>query len=252
MRLAVLSDIHGNRLALDAVLDDLSQRGGADAVIDLGDRVSGPLWPVEVMDRLVASAIPGLRGNHDRAVATDPPSEMIASDRYAWAALTEVRRAALGALPATLEPAPGVLACHGRPGQDDAYLLEEVVEGRLVSSSPAAVAARLGDVRGAKLVLCGHSHRAGLLRSPIGVLVVNPGSVGCPAYDDPDPPAHVAEAGTPHARYALLDLHDENPADPVIAFLAVPYDHEAVARRAEANGRPGWAHALRTGTWPKG
>ena len=58
----------------------------------------------------------------------------------------------------------------------------------------------------------------------------------------------MAEAATPHARYAVLYLSEGNPA---VAFLAVPYDHEAAARRAEANKRPGWAHALRTGTWPK-
>ncbi|TIW76192.1 MAG: metallophosphoesterase, partial [Mesorhizobium sp.] len=47
MRIAVLADIHGNLLALDAVLDDLNRRGGADVTVDLGDCVSGPLWPRE-------------------------------------------------------------------------------------------------------------------------------------------------------------------------------------------------------------
>lgn len=54
MRIAVLADIHGNVLALDAVLDDLRRRGGADLIVNLGDCVSGPLWPRETMERLEA------------------------------------------------------------------------------------------------------------------------------------------------------------------------------------------------------
>ncbi|CAH2405148.1 hypothetical protein MES4922_40086 [Mesorhizobium ventifaucium] len=73
MRIAVLADIHGNVLALDAVLDDLRQRGGADLVVNLGDCVSGPLWPRETMERLEALALPTVRGNHDRRVARDTP-----------------------------------------------------------------------------------------------------------------------------------------------------------------------------------
>ncbi|CAH2407389.1 hypothetical protein MES5069_60041 [Mesorhizobium escarrei] len=75
MRIAVLADIHGNVLALDAVLDDLRQRGGADLVVNLGDCVSGPLWPRETMERLEALALPTVRGNHDRRVARDTADE---------------------------------------------------------------------------------------------------------------------------------------------------------------------------------
>ena len=84
MRIAVLADIHGNLLALDAVLDDLKHRGGADITVNLGDCVSGPLWPRETMERLQALDLPTVRGNHDRRVAQDPADEtMWPSDRYA-------------------------------------------------------------------------------------------------------------------------------------------------------------------------
>ena len=112
MRLAVLADIHRNFLALNAVFADLARRGAADALVDLGDRVSGPLWPAETMDCLEALVLPAVRGNHDRAVAMQVPADMIASDVHAWGALTPARRAALGALPTTLMPAQGVLACQ--------------------------------------------------------------------------------------------------------------------------------------------
>ncbi|TIT30318.1 MAG: metallophosphoesterase family protein, partial [Mesorhizobium sp.] len=75
MRIAVLADIHGNLLALDAVLDDLKHRGGADITVNLGDCVSGPLWPRETMERLQALKLPTVRGNHDRRVAQDPADE---------------------------------------------------------------------------------------------------------------------------------------------------------------------------------
>ncbi len=107
MRIAVLADIHGNRLALDAVLDDLERRGGAEVLVDLGDCVSGPLWPAQTMERLAALGAVTVRGNHDRAVAGERPDAMIASDRFAYDALTEGQRAWLGALPMTASPAPG-------------------------------------------------------------------------------------------------------------------------------------------------
>ena len=58
MRIAVLADIHGNVLALDAVLEDLKQRGGADLTVNLGDSVSGPLWPRETFERLEMLNLP--------------------------------------------------------------------------------------------------------------------------------------------------------------------------------------------------
>ncbi len=81
---------------------------------------------------------------------------------------------------------------------------------------------------------------------PDGPVIFNPGSVGCPAYEDPSEPAHVSEQGSPHARYGIVELGADGAADRFEA-IAVSYDHEAAARRAEESGRPEWAHALRTG-----
>ena len=129
MRIAVLADIHGNVLALDAVLADLERRGGADLTINLGDCVSGPLWPRETFERLEALDLPTVRGNHDRRVAIDPADEtMWASDRYAQERLTPAQREALFALPFMLEIIPGVVAFHARPDHDEKYLLDAIVE----------------------------------------------------------------------------------------------------------------------------
>ncbi len=247
MRIAVLADIHGNLVALEAVLADLERRE-VDLVVDLGDCVSGPLWPAETLRRLTELRPLTVRGNHDRQLASLAPERLGASDRFAHERLSEEERDRLGALRTTWMVAPGILACHGIPGSDEQYLIEEIEGGRLVRARPEAIAARLGVVE-AEIVLCGHSHRPDMVRLPNGILVVNPGSVGCPAYDDPSEPAHISEAGTPHARYAVIDT---TPASGItVAHYAVAYAHEHAARRAEANGRLEWAHALRTGSMPK-
>lgn len=243
MRLGVIADIHGNVAALEAVLADLARRG-VDATVNLGDLVSGPLWPRETLDLLRRSGIPALRGNHDRWVAEGGEG---ASDRFARAALEEADAAWLGALPVRLAPAPGVVAFRACPADDNAYLLEEVRDGRLVPAPAALAAARLGAVE-AGLVLCAHSHLAALRALPDGRPVLNPGSVGCPAYADPTPPAHVSEAGSPVARYAVAEIADGRLLS--AELIALPYDHEAAASRAEANDRPDWAHALRHGAMP--
>ena len=244
MRIAVLADIHGNVLALEAVLRDLKQRGGADLTINLGDSVSGPLWPRETFARLEALALPTVRGNHDRRVAADPADdEMWPSDRYAQERLTVAQREALFAQPLTLEIAPGVIAFHARP--------DAVVEGHLVRAPIATIQRRLGKLDPIyRIVLCGHSHRSELIRLPGGPVIFNPGSIGCPAYDDSTPPAHVSEQGSPHARYGIVTLGEAGNPDR-FETIAVDYDHEAAARQAEQAGRPEWAHALRTGFMPR-
>lgn len=251
MRIAVLADIHGNVLALDAVLADLARRGGADLTVNLGDCVSGPLWPRETFERLEALDLPTVRGNHDRRVAVDPADDMMwASDRYAQERLTSAQREALLALPFTLEIVPGVVAFHARPDHDEKYLLDAIVDGQLVRAPLAAIQRRLQALDPAcRVVLCGHSHRAELLRIPGGPILFNPGSVGAPAYEDDTPPAHVSEQGSPHARYGILTLDGDGPDR--FETIAVDYDHEAAARQAAQAGRPEWAHALRTGFMPK-
>lgn len=252
MRIAVIADIHGNILALDAVLDDLKRRGGADLVVNLGDCVSGPLWPAETMQRLEALEAPTVRGNHDRRVPLDPLDAMGPSDRFAYGRLSEKQRGWLEALPLTAEIVPSVLAFHARPDHDERYLTEVVDAGRLVRAPLVAIEKRLAALDAKhRLLLFGHSHRPEVLRLADGRILFNPGSVGCPAYFDDAAPAHVSEQGSPHARYGLVEL-DASNAPVRIESFAVAYDHETAARRAEESGRPLWAHGQRTGFMPEG
>lgn len=245
MRIAVIADIHGNLPALEAVLADLAGRGGADLLVNLGDCASGPLWPRETMDRLATLDAVTVRGNHDRQVATLAPDRMNASDRFTVGAISPGQRSWLGALPPQATIADGIVAMHASPTSDTLYLLERIEHGELVRDRHDAIAARLSAAGAARLVLTGHSHRPDMVTIDGGVTIVNPGSVGCPAYDDDDPP-HVSESGSPHARYAIV-TPDAGGGVPSVILVAVSYDHEGAARRAEASGRPEWAVALRTG-----
>ncbi|MFI0845341.1 metallophosphoesterase family protein [Mesorhizobium sp. IMUNJ 23232] len=245
MRIAVIADIHGNVLALEAVLADLARRGGADLTVNLGDCVSGPLWPRETVERLMSLDWPTVRGNHDRRVAQDTLDEMWESDRFAHERLSPAQRDWLVNLPMQVSPAPSILAFHARPDHDEKYLTENIVDGGLVRAPVATIARRLtGLDRAVRLVLAGHSHRPELVELPGGPIVFNPGSVGCPAYFDPDTPAHRSEQGSPHARYGIVDIDGD---DFGFQAFAIRYDHEAAARQAAEAGRAEWAEGLRTG-----
>ena len=247
-RLAVLSDIHGNLPALEAVIADAKAQG-ADDFLNLGDILSGPLWPKETAALLMMLGWQTIAGNHERQLLTQPIERMGASDRHAAALLGDAERQWLRSLPNVMRPQHLLLCVHGTPTSDLDYLLETVTDDYGVNGSKgvrAATAAearpRLGELP-AQLIVCGHSHMPRELIVD-AYTVANPGSVGLPAFDWDRPHLHDMETGTPHARYLLVQRELFLWK---LVFRAVSYDHESAAREAEANGRPDWADALRTG-----
>jgi diadenosine tetraphosphatase ApaH/serine/threonine PP2A family protein phosphatase len=132
-----------------------------------------------------------------------------------------------------------VFLCHGTPQSDHVYFLEEVENGGTRAATASEVRERLGG-RAERLILCGHSHIGRVVELGDGRSVANVGSVGLQAYESDWPQPHVVENGSPHARYGILDSVD-------LTIVEVAYDHERAAVRAESNGRPDWAVALRTG-----
>jgi predicted phosphodiesterase len=246
MRIAAVSDVHGNLPALEAVLEDI-QRAGVDLTVNLGDLLSGPLWAADTADRLIALDLPTIAGNHERQLLTLPTERMGASDACAAAQLDERRRAWLAWLPLELRLADDVACCHGTPGSDLVYFLETTTPEGMRAAAPAEALARAGDLlRGVPhgLILCGHTHVPRVMRLSDGRLVVNPGSVGLQAYSGDEPHPHRVENGSPHARYAIVE---RAAAGWQVELRSVPYDHESAARRADEQQRPDWAQALRTG-----
>jgi predicted phosphodiesterase len=146
-----------------------------------------------------------------------------------------------------------VLLVHGTPASDLEYFLDTVTAAGSRAATMEEATARAGPSAragpaGASLILCGHTHVPRSVRLPDGRLVVNPGSVGLQAYADERPFYHVMATGTPHARYAVVSFEAGRW---VSKQIAVPYDWDAAAAIAIANGRPGWVHPLKQGTWPE-
>lgn len=238
MRLAIIADVHGNLVALETVLADIRRRG-ADLTVNLGDCVTSPLWPRETFERLEQLSHPTVRGNHDRWLDQLPRQEMTPTVAFTHDCLTPHQRSALGQLPASLEFEGEVLALHGTQSSDSEYLLEDLVDGRLALATASTLEDRLTGTS-ASLILCGHSHHQHATYASGRRLVVNPGSVGCPRYaDNPDPA--IAEAGSPHARYAIATRHAGRWS---VDLIALDYDWTQVTRRAISNGRENWATAF--------
>lgn len=240
--IALVADIHGNRWALEAVLEDI-ERLGAAQIVDLGDSLLGPLDPAGTADLLMARAIPSLRGNCDRIIldeagATDSPTKRLA-DRV----LIANQRAWLAALPATRVLDGGILLCHGTPQADDRFLLERASIDGPTLRPPTEIADDLNDVR-QEVIGCAHSHIPRLVALPSGQVILNPGSIGVPAYFEELPWPHKMETGSPHARYATLS---DGPHGWHVSFHAVPYDWERAARSAAEVMGPAYADWIRTG-----
>jgi predicted phosphodiesterase len=243
MRLAIISDIHGNLPALEAVLADVKNRG-VDATVNLGDCVTSPLWPRETFDVLQSLALPTVRGNHDRWIEELSDADLSAAERFARNALNAEQRQALHRLPPRINLDEGILACHGTPDDDSTCLLEELLDdGRFVPARRDVLEARIENRADARVVLCGHSHRQAVVCGPRGCLILNPGSVGCPVFAD-IPVAVNLEYRSPHARYAILTKSNGSWR---VELLALEYDWASASARALANGRPEWASALLTG-----
>ena len=249
MRYALISDIHGNEPALDAVLADIASRTDVGATYHLGDLVGYAPWPDEVVTRLRREAIPGVAGNYDSTVATgykhcgcryeDPRQEELSHLSYAWTrehTSSETRRRLLG-LPFRIDlrplgghlAGPTVILIHGNQALNTVYVTEDRSDEFLRKMGQGA-GARAGDV------LCfGHTHIA-WHRVVEGIHFVNTGSVGRP------------KDGDWRAGYALLTVDAGSVA---VEFVRVAYDVEAAARAILASELPDeFAEYLRTGGKP--
>jgi putative phosphoesterase len=231
VRIAVLSDIHGNIEALEAALDDA---GKVDAHWVLGDLVAHGPRPVECVRRV--AALPGLvavRGNTDRYVLTNPPQTvMVASFDWTRSVLAEAGLLDwLARLPLeqrlTAPDGSIVLLVHASPGRDDGPGLDpHTPDNDLVSSGFTSGAA--------DLVLVGHTHHPDLRRLD-GALVINPGPVSLPRASDAA------------ARYAVLTWNGDWSVD----HCVVPYDRDAVLADLAVVSHPSanWLHEKLTTPW---
>jgi predicted phosphodiesterase len=243
MRFAAISDIHGNHLALEAVLEDIARQGVTD-IVNLGDCFSGPLDPARTAEILVPLGLPTIAGNHDRALVEVRDGKVDPFDRSAFESLRPEDFAWLRTLPATLVHGDKVLLTHGSPHGDlDMWIDGFEANGHVALRDYASIAVRAEGVP-QSLILCGHTHEPRSIQLRDGRQIVNPGSVGDPGYAIGGSVRRTWQVGSPHARYAIIA---ETTAGWDVTFRNVPYDHEAMARLAAENGDPDWASALASG-----
>ena len=243
MRIAIVSDIHGNLPALEAVIADIKDRK-PDMVINLGDCVSGPLWPREVCDLLISLNWLTIQGNCDRAVGEKSRNAMSTSDGFAYDQLDNHHRQWLANLQKPQFITKNIFACHGTPIDDEDYLTDKILGDALVAKTPDELTAMLNGVD-APIVLCGHSHVPRIIKSSGATTVLNPGSVGLPAYESEwEGKTYYAESGSPHARYAMLT---EVNAKFSVDLIAIDYDYTSSAQKADSEKFRDYARALSQG-----
>ncbi|MDJ1016920.1 MAG: metallophosphoesterase family protein [Paracoccaceae bacterium] len=243
MKIAVISDIHSNIDALDAVLSDIA-RQDVDQVVNLGDCLSGPFDAAATAGRLMALDMPTVSGNHDRALWDGPKEDMGLWESWVIDDLSPVHLDWLKSLPDTLSLGE-VFLCHATPDSDQENWLDyRGPQDRLIARDRAEVEARDGLAK-APVLLCGHTHSPRIVRLSGNRLVVNPGAVGCPAYlDTRMEPPFIHETGAPDARYAIVERRG---ADWQASLYAVPYDASRMAALARSKDSESWAQAIETG-----
>lgn len=247
MRYALISDIHANLPALNAVLRDIGTRD-VDATYHLGDLVGYAPWPNETVARLHDAHIPGIAGNYDSTVGTDykhcgckyedPKQEEQSHLSFEWtkAHTSAEAKAYLAGLPFRIDlkplgghaPGPTVVLVHGTPTLNTLYWTED---------RPDSFCTKMAQVAGAKagdVLAFGHTHKP-WHREVDGVRFVNTGSVGRP------------KDGDWRAGYVLLDIDTAAR----IEFVRVEYDIDEAMRAIRASALPAdFAEYLRTGGKP--
>ena len=221
LRLAVLSDVHGNAFALEAVLQGI-RAASPDLILNLGDQIEGSADPARAYAMQAALGAVEVRGNNEEKLWPGGRRDALARQIGAWLE-TQLGAAELGrlaALPltATLESGQ-VMACHGTPESPWEMLLwhwqfadqrtgnAETGEGFYRARDPRELLSMVRPL-GVQVLVCGHTHRCGATR--VGdTLVVNTGSVS----DQVD--------GDPRARWTLLERRGGHWS---AEFRTVPYD----------------------------
>jgi putative phosphoesterase len=221
MRLAVISDIHSNFSALEAVIIDL-QAQSPDIIVVAGDFINRGPQPRQVWEALCETGWPILRGNHEDYVIAQyeefGPEHPLANPLWQPARWTSQQLGPIGAeleaLPLSLElEAPdgsAVTILHGTARRNNEGIFAQTPDEdmpELIGENPAP------------LFCCGHTH-APLIRHYGQTLIVNCGSVGLPFNGDP------------RAQYALIDWR-ENVWHP--AIHTVPYDRTKIREAFEAD-----------------
>lgn len=241
-KIALISDIHGNSWALQAVLADC-EKNSIDTIINLGDSLFGPLDPSGTFQLLEENNVISISGNQDRYIIENMKEEMM--NFTLNHVLNETSDKAidwLKNLPFDFVFQNDIYCCHGTPSSDTNYLLEKLEKDNVRVKTDFLIEDELKSVE-QDVVLCAHSHVQRFVDTG-RKLVINPGSVGLAAYDDEEPIPHKMENYSPKARYTIISIQNDAIN---INQVALRYEFELAANTAERNGRKDWAKWIREG-----
>ena len=244
---AVISDIHGNALALAAVLKDIKARN-IDTIINLGDYFFGALEPEATADLLRAVPMICISGNTDREILESftEKSEKADMERVV-ADLSDLSINWLKTLPNTTIVDDLIFVCHGTPESDNEYLLEKVTQQGVFVYNDEELIAKTVHIK-ERIILCGHSHVNRVVYLSNNKIILNPGSVGLPAYLGNGEYRFAMESMTPHAKYAIITV-DGNAIS--IEQFNCAYDWTAASQQAKTHGNENAAKFLLYGRMPK-
>jgi putative phosphoesterase len=244
---AVISDIHGNLLALLAVLKNIKARQ-IDTIINLGDHFFGALEPEGVAFVLRENPMLNIRGNTDREIleSLGTTSQKDQMERVK-SELSAQSINFLKHLPLTLTVDDLIFVCHGTPDNDNEYLLEKVTAKGVFVYNDEELVAKTKHIN-ERIILCGHSHVNRVVHLSNDKIILNPGSVGLPAYLGNGEHRFAMESMTPHAKYAII--HVDGPAIS-IEQVHCAYDWRKASAAAKSNGSDAWAEFLLHGRMPK-
>jgi predicted phosphodiesterase len=217
VRVAVVSDIHGNVRGLDACLTDLEAQGGADRIVGAGDLCAQGPWPREVLERLEDVGAECLLGNTDRYIVSDEADEGDAESLH-WLRerLGAEWLAWLAALPFSVavgDGPGGLLIVHASPRSDDEHLWPDAADA-LLERALAGVEQRT--------VAFGHLHLP-YVRLWRDRMLVNVASAGLP------------KDGDPRASYAIFT---QRQGGWEVKHRRVAFDVDEVASAMRSSGMP--------------
>ncbi|HVS91434.1 MAG TPA: metallophosphoesterase family protein [Mucilaginibacter sp.] len=244
---AIISDIHGNSLAFEAVLRDIKIRG-IEKIINLGDHFFGALEPEAVAAVIRENDMLCISGNTDREIlqSIDGDFDKEGMGRVK-ADLSQQSISWLRKLPKTASLDGLFFICHGTPESDDEYLLEKVTANGVFVHNDEDLVKRTAEIS-ERIVLCGHSHVNRVVYLSNDKVILNPGSVGLPAYLGNGQHRFAMESNTPHAKYAIV--HADGGSISIEQVLCA-YDWHRASEAARKNGNEKWANFLLYGRMPK-
>lgn len=235
MKIAIITDIHSNIFALEAVLEDIKNKG-IENIYCLGDLVGYGPFPNEVINLIKENNIPTIQGNYDQSVGEDlfacgcdykdGKTMALGTKSLHWSQenTTDENKKWLRELPEKIEfevKGRKILLVHGSPRKNNEYLYEDSKELE-----------EIADIIRANIMICGHTHKP-FHKNVDGIHMINAGSVGKPKH------------GNPNATYMIIDVYSDDIKTQIVEVL---YDYEKMATAIEDSEIPSeFADKIRNG-----